>query len=105
MVLYKRFAAILECPSLGTTIEGFYSFFGLPFASSSVLSIEAVGMKNARSANLRASSMALFKWLAFAGIGHKGRTTYMIGRLINMTAFHSLRSRGMTLNRLCKNGM
>jgi hypothetical protein len=68
IVLYKRIPAILKYPSLGTTIEGFYSFFGLPFASSSVLSIEEVGIKNARSANLRVSSMALCKWLAFAGI-------------------------------------
>lgn len=71
IVLYKRFSATLKCPSLRTTIRCFYSFFGLPFASSSVLSIEEVGMKNARSANLRISSMALCKWLAFAGIVRK----------------------------------
>ena len=67
-VLYKRSPTTLKCFSLRTTIDGFYSFFGLPFANSSVLSMEGVGMKKARSANLRASSMALFKRLAFASI-------------------------------------
>jgi len=71
IVLYKWSPAILKCPSLRATIVVLYSFFGLPFASSSVLSIEEVGMKNARSANLRASSMALFKWLALAGFAKR----------------------------------
>ena len=40
--------------------------------------------------------------MCFGNLGEDG--TYMIGALIHSTAFHSLISRGMTLNKPCKNG-
>jgi hypothetical protein len=80
-----------------------YSFFVLAVSFSSTPLL----IKYARSKNLRTSSIKLYNTLVYihSKFVREKRATYMMGALIYMTAFHSLMSRGMTLNKPCKNGM